>query len=75
VTSEEAEQVLLNEPFDQEYEVRNDEERWPVIGHTNNLRVLLVVWTLRSDAVRVVTAREASEKAVAAYFRQKGVIG
>ena len=65
--------MLRNDPFDLTYETAGTEERWAAIGHTDNVRVLLVVWTLRGDdVVRVVTAREASKRASLAYPRQKG---
>jgi uncharacterized DUF497 family protein len=73
VTPEEAEQALRNEPFDLGYEIRRGEDRWTTIGHTDDLRVLLVVWTLRVDeAVRVITAREAAKSARRVYLREKG---
>ena len=49
VKPEEAEQALLNDPFDLGYELENGEERWTSIGHTHKLRVLLLVWTLRGE--------------------------
>ncbi|MGH8245330.1 MAG: BrnT family toxin [Gammaproteobacteria bacterium] len=73
VLPEEAEQALLNDPFDVFYEVINDEHRCTSIGHTNKLRVLLVVWTLRGDeVVRVVTAREGNRKQRTTYLGAKG---
>lgn len=73
VTPEEAGQVLRNDPFDLSYETVGGEDRWTAIGHTDSLRVLLVVWTLRGeDMVRVVTAREASKTASLTYLREKG---
>lgn len=70
----EAEEALLNDPFDVRYEFREGEERWTSIGHTHDLRVLLVVWTIRGeDLVRVITARQASKEARLAYFREKGL--
>jgi len=36
-----------------------DERRWAAVGATQAGRVLFVVFTLRSGAVRVITAREA----------------
>jgi len=39
VTPTEAEQALLNEPFDLGHEAV-EEERWTSIGHTDNLRVI-----------------------------------
>ena len=73
VTPKEAEQALLNAPFDLGHEVVGGEERWTSIGHTDNLRVLLLVWTLRGeDVVRVVTARGAAKTARRTYLREKG---
>ena len=73
VTPKEAEQSLLNSPFDLGYEIVDGEERWTSIGHTDNLRVLLLVWTLRGEeVVRVITAREAAKTARRVYLHEKG---
>jgi hypothetical protein len=73
VTPEEAEQALLNAPFDLGYEIRRGEERWTSIGHTDKFRILVLVWTLRGeDSVRVITAREAGKTARRIYLRAKG---
>ena len=73
VTPVEAEHALLNDPFDLGCEVVEGEERWTSIGHTDTLRVLLLVWTLRSEnVVRVITAREAAKMARRVYLREKG---
>ena len=72
VTPEEAEQALLNDPFDLEYQVIGGEHRWTSLGHTDGLRILLVVWALRGDVVRIVTARSASKQLRQAYLREKG---
>jgi uncharacterized protein len=41
------------------------ERRWALVGATHGGRILFVVFTMRGDAVRVITARDAitSEKA------------
>ena len=73
VTPHEAEQALLNDPFDLGYEIADGEERWTSIGHTDSLRVLVLVWTLRGEEiVRMITAREATIMARRAYFRERG---
>jgi uncharacterized DUF497 family protein len=72
VRPEEAEQALRNLPFDLEYQVVGGEQRWTSLGQTDGLRILLVVWTLRADVVRVVTARSASKQLSQAYLRHKG---
>ena len=72
VSREEAEQAMINDPMDDGYEVINGEERWTSTGHTNKLRVLTVVWTLRqASVIRVVTAFDVSRDAAREYLRAK----
>jgi uncharacterized DUF497 family protein len=73
VRPEEVEQSLANDPLEWHYDVVEDEERWTSIGHTNKLRILKVVWTLRNDKVRVVTALEAAKHEARGYLRAKGI--
>lgn len=70
---EEAEQALANEPVEIDYETVDNEERWTSIGHTDKLRILKLVWTLRGELVRVVTAIEATKGETAEYLRLKGI--
>lgn len=58
VMPEEAEEILLGDPFDLEFEVVDGEDRWGYIGETNEGRILRVVVTLRGERMRVVTAFE-----------------
>ena len=51
VTPEEVEQVFANDEMDIDYDVIGGEERWTVIGQTDRARVLIVVFTMRADAV------------------------
>ena|ERR1700721_1281580 len=74
VKPEEAEQVVRNDPLDMNYEVIDGEERWTALGHTDNFRVLLLVWTVRRDALRIVTARAAGRKARETYLRAKELL-
>jgi uncharacterized DUF497 family protein len=71
VTPAEVEQALENDPTDVAYEVVDGEERWTSIAHTREFRVLLVVWTLRRDAVRVVTDRVVSKSVGLSYLRKR----
>jgi hypothetical protein len=73
VKPEEAEQALENDPVDLDYEVVEAEDRWTSIGHTDRLRVLKLVWTLRGDIVRVVTALDASKNEAQEYLQAKGI--
>ena len=73
VKPEEAERALENDPVDLDYEAVEAEDRWTSIGHTDRLRVLKLVWTLRGDAVRVVTALAASKNEAREYLQAKGI--
>jgi uncharacterized DUF497 family protein len=72
VTPNEVEQVFWNDPLDIDFDVIGGEERWTSIGHTNLLRVLVVVWGMREASVRPITAIDASSIARTEYFRAKG---
>ncbi|HUE03211.1 MAG TPA: BrnT family toxin [Bryobacteraceae bacterium] len=74
VKPEEAEQAMRNDPLDMNYEVIDGEERWTALGHTDNFRVLLLVWTLRRDTLRIVTARAVGSQARDTYLRAKGLL-
>lgn len=72
VMPEEAEQVLMNEPVDDGFEVVEGEERWTSVGHTNRLRILRVVWTHRqATTIRIVTAFDVSLNSAREYIRAK----
>ncbi|SPF34233.1 hypothetical protein SBA4_1450002 [Candidatus Sulfopaludibacter sp. SbA4] len=43
-----------------------------MIGHTNSLRVVPVVWTDRNGLVRPITAREVGKRMREGYFRSRG---
>jgi hypothetical protein len=71
VSTEEAEQVVLNAPLYLERQLRGGEERTPQIGETDTGRVLFVVTTWREEQIRVVTAFPASRNLRAFYERQR----
>ena len=72
VTPEEVEQVFSNDPLDLGAEVVDGEERYTGVGHTNQLRVLVLAWTMRGDATRPITAFDASERLAKRYQAEKG---
>jgi uncharacterized DUF497 family protein len=63
VLPNEVEQGFGNDALDISFEVVNGEERWTSIGHTGVMRVLVVVWTMRGERIRTVTAFEAGKRA------------
>jgi uncharacterized DUF497 family protein len=73
VTREEVEQVFANDPMDLSTDVADSEERYASVGRTNQLRVLVVAWSMRGDAVRPITAFKAPAKLAKRYLAEKGL--
>ena len=73
VTSAEAEQVVLNNPMDLKFEVRNGEERIAQVGETDSGRILVVVTTMRDDLIRVITAFPARKDMRKLYLAQRNI--
>jgi uncharacterized DUF497 family protein len=71
VTPEEAEDVLLGDPFDIGLDVVDGEERSSHVGETSDGRILLVVMTFRGNRMRVVTAFEPDKQWKIFYLEQK----
>ena len=71
VAPDEVVQVFANEARDLRYKVVNNEERWTSIGHTDTLRILVVVWTMRGELVRTVTAFDARKRLATDTSRRK----
>ncbi len=71
VSTEEAEQVINNNPFDVERQIRNGEVRFLYLGETLSGRILFVVVTQRGNDLRVVTAFAADRQARKFYTEQK----
>jgi uncharacterized DUF497 family protein len=60
VTPEEVEAVLANDPVDLEFQVVRREDRYASVGHTSQMRILFVAWTLRGEAIRPITPYDAT---------------
>ena len=66
------------EPFDDPKVVRvptpriDGERRQAIVGHTNNDRLLFIVFTMRRGLVRIISARDANEAERRQYRRSKG---
>lgn len=68
----EFEEVMRNDPrrYKEEVHGRSGELRFTEIGHTNGLRILFVVWTLRDNRIRPVTAWPAKHEDREEYLTQ-----
>ena len=60
VTPNEFEELMIGDLVYLEYQARNDEERYKVLGVTKAGRVIIGIWTPRKEKVRAVTAYAAS---------------
>jgi len=73
VTQAEAEQVFFNVPLllapDREHS--QTEDRYYALGVTNQGRALFVVFTVREELVRVISARDMSRRERRAYEQAK----
>lgn len=62
VTHLEAEQVFFNQPFivnsDEKHSL--NEPRWYGLGKTDTKRLLMVVFTVRGNKIRVISSRDMS---------------
>ncbi len=72
VTHIECEEVFFNKPL----VVKGDEphsrgeDRYYVLGKTDNERLLFVVFTIRSNKIRVISARDMSRKERRLFYEQ-----
>ena len=73
VTMLEVEQLFANDPSDLAAEAVDWEERYTGVGHTDRFRVLVVVWTMRAEAVRPITSFDASERLAKRYLIERGL--
>ena len=62
VSTQEAEELVLNDPIDIARQDESGEEHFFQIGETRGGRILLMASTMRGELVRVVTAYDAPKK-------------
>jgi uncharacterized DUF497 family protein len=72
VTPEEAEEAMLGDPLEMDFEWSEEGEgRWTYIGETTPGRFLQVIITTRGERFRVVTAFEPIRRFKLIYLRSK----
>ena len=69
----EAEQVVMNDPLDLNFQAGDTEERVAQLGATKTGRILVVVTTWRGDLIRVITAYPAEPRLRNFYATQRGL--
>lgn len=72
VSRREFEQAVSNDPILVDYSEEAGEERWRALGITDDLRVLLMIFTFRGQRVRPISAWGADKRLREFYFRHKG---
>jgi uncharacterized DUF497 family protein len=72
VTQVEFEQVMQNDPILFDYRNVDGEDRWTGLGSTNDLRVLVVAFTIREGCIRAVTAFRPNKQQAREFWEQKG---
>jgi len=71
VSPSESEQILFNHPLVVADDVKHsqEEKRYYSLGQTDKGRLLFVVFTIRKDLIRVISARDMSKKEKREYER------
>lgn len=64
VTSSECEQVFFNQPISVIDDTKHseNENRWYLLGRTDQDRFLFVVFTIRKNLIRIISARDMNKK-------------
>ena len=72
VTHIECEEVFFNKPLVVKEDKRQSrgEDRYYVLGKTDNERLLFVVFTIRDNKIRVISARDMSRKKKRLFYEQ-----
>lgn len=72
VTDAECEQVFFNKPLIVADDAKHSqtEKRWYVLGRTDSNRLLFVVFTIRRNLIRVISARDMNKKGKSIYYEQ-----
>lgn len=74
VNYKECEETFLNKPFilNKEESHSRTEERFRVYGQTNRGRLLTMIYTIRANKIRIVSARDQSRKERKEFFKTGG---
>lgn len=73
ITSNETEEVFLDEDVKIENDIKHQEQedRYIVIGKTTEGKMLFVVFTIRTDKIRIISGRMANNKEKEVYQKSK----
>jgi uncharacterized protein len=71
VTRSECEQIFFNQPliFGDDVMHSKNEPRYYALGQTDDRRLLFIVYTIRNNLIRVISARDMSKKERGVYYK------
>lgn len=72
ITRNESEQVFFNEPLVIADDTKHSqyEKRWYILGRSDAGRLIFIVFTIRKDLIRVISARDMNKKEREEYYEQ-----
>jgi uncharacterized protein len=72
VSRSECEQFFFNEPMIVNHDEKHSlkEKRWYALGRTDSQRFLFIVFTIRAELIRIISARDMSKKERQIYHEQ-----
>jgi uncharacterized DUF497 family protein len=59
-------------PMIREHDVVDGEDRWAAVGVIGSLRVLVLIFAVRGDRIRVITGWQADRRTQKEYFSGRG---
>jgi uncharacterized DUF497 family protein len=63
---------MRNDPILFDYQNVDGEDRWTGMGSTDDLRILVIAFTIREGRIRAVTAFRANKQQARKFWEQKG---
>ena len=66
----EVEEFFQNDPAIEAHDTNEGEERWTAVGATNELRILVIVFTVRGDRIRAITGWKADGPTKQQFFKR-----
>jgi uncharacterized DUF497 family protein len=70
ISRSDAEDVLSGDHILLEYQMEGDEQRWIAVGATRTGHILVIVFAVRSNAIRPITGWAADKETTELYLRQ-----
>ncbi|HEX8816081.1 MAG TPA: BrnT family toxin [Terriglobales bacterium] len=73
ISRSDAEDIFYGNHLLIEYQVGGNEQRWIAVGATRTGRILEIVFTVRSEAIRTITGWQAEKETAELYLKEWGI--